>query len=207
MTHRLVILFFLIVIVFSCNEEQKHIEKTLPFIGQKDYDENGEEVPHKVAPFQFINQDSLIITESYLKNKITVVDFFFTTCPTICPVMTKNMKKVQNRWANEPKVQFLSHTVDPKTDTPKKLKRFAKFYNANTTNWNFVTGNKEDLYEAGVNSYLLPSQEDALAPGGFLHSEFFVLVDENLNLRGIYDGTKENYMDSLSLDIQLLLND
>lgn len=195
------------ILVFSCTSDKKSKEETLPFIGEKTVDENGNEISHTLASFQFINQDSILVTEKYLKGKITVVDFFFTTCPTICPTMTKNMKSVQEYWKDESKIQFLSHTVDPKTDTPKKLKRFADFYQADLKNWNFVTGEKNEIYEMGVKSYLLPTQESALEPGGFLHSEFFVLIDENLHLRGLFDGTKEHEMDSLNKDIKKLLHD
>jgi protein SCO1 len=207
MKHKLFIITIVTSLFFSCSNNNKVKEHPLPYFGEKNLDDYGNELPHKVAQFSFINQDSVIVTEEFLRNKITVVNFFFTTCPTICPTMTKNMSKIQSHWNNKNMVQFLSHTVDPKTDTPKKLKRYSKFYKANLTNWNFVTGNKEELYEAGVLSYLLPSQEDALAPGGFLHSEYFVLVDQNLNLRGFYDGTKEIEMEKLNADIKKLLND
>ena len=204
---KLFLISSLFIMLLSCKEETKSTPNELPFIGEKQLNENGDEIFHKVAPFEFVNQDSTLINEEYLKGKITVVDFFFTTCPTICPTMTKNMKKVQEHWKDNPKVQFLSHTVDPKTDTPKKLKRFANYYKADLKNWNFVTGEKIELYKMGVKSYLLPTQESALEPGGFLHSEYFVLVDENLHLRGIFDGTKENELDSLNRDIKILLND
>lgn len=198
---KLTLFLFILLGLFSCKSE------TLPYLGMESIDEEGTKVRHQVQPFQFINQDSVLITETYLKGKITVVDFFFSTCPTICPIMTNNMVVVQQQWQHNEQIQFLSHTVDPETDTPARLKTYAKRKEANTANWQFVTGEKSKLYEAGVHSYLVSTSEDVLAPGGFLHSELFVLVDEDLHLRGVYDGTKDEEIEKLNQDIKILLNE
>ncbi len=197
---------FLNLALFACNSPQKE-DTTLPFLGVAEVSQNGETSHHTIKPFSFISQDSVTITEDYLKNKITVVDFFFTTCPTICPVMSTNMREVQLNWVNESTIQFLSHTVDPETDTPKKLKRYAQRKKADLATWQFVTGSKEEIYTQGLKSYLVSTQEDALAPGGFLHSSLFALVDKNLHLRGVYDGTNKEEIAKLNKDIKILLNE
>ena len=121
--------------------------------------------------------------------------------------MTKNMKEVQQKWLDEQTIQFLSHTVDPETDTPKKLKRYAKFFDIDTKNWNFVTGKKTELYDLGFYSYMVTTDEDDIAPGGFIHSSLFILVDKNLHIRGIYDGLEEEELKKLNTDLKLLINE
>lgn len=194
----------LVALLASCNSPKK---PSLPFLGPKEISETGDTLYHTITPFSFLSQDSAIITEEYLKGKITIVDFFFTTCPTICPIMTTNMAELQKELKEIEGIQFLSHTVDPETDTPNKLKRYAKRRDANLKNWQFVTGPKEDLYTQGLRSYLVSTQEDALAPGGFLHSSFFALVDQNLKLRGVYDGTNDEEIKKLKKDLNTLINE
>tara|TARA_B110000240_G_scaffold110008_2_gene123679 strand:+ start:670 stop:1275 length:606 start_codon:yes stop_codon:yes gene_type:complete len=197
--------YYLLIIVFiiaSCNSE------TLPYLGITEIDmDTNKEIKHTISSFSFVNQDSNTITEDYLKGKITIVDFFFSTCPTICSEMTKNMKEVQQKWLDEQTIQFLSHTVDPETDTPKKLKRYAKFFDIDTKNWNFVTGKKTALYDLGFYSYMVTTDEDDIAPGGFIHSSLFILVDKNLHIRGIYDGLEEEELKKLNTDLKLLINE
>ena len=185
----------------------KNETQSLPFLGPKEINEQGDTIYHTIKPFEFISQDSALITEQYLKDNITIVDFFFTTCPTICPVMSNNMVELQKKWTNIPTIQFLSHTVDPETDTPNKLKRYAKRRGANLSNWQFVTGTKSELYTQGLKSYLVSTQEDVLAPGGFLHSSLFALIDKQLRLRGVYDGTNPSEIDKLNKDLKTLLNE
>ena len=117
------------------------------------------------------------------------------------------MKKVQEKWINNKSIQFLSHTVDPETDTPKKLNRFAKHFDIDTKNWNFVTGEKSELYDLGFHSYMVTTDEDDIAPGGFIHSSLFILVDNNLHIRGIYDGLEEEELKKLNSDLKLLINE
>lgn len=186
----------------SCKGEK------LPYLGVHDIDpETQDTIFHSVQPFSFINQNKEVITENSLIDKITIVDFFFSTCPTICPVMTQNMVKLQETWKTEKSIQFLSHTVDPETDTPEKLKRYAKRQGANTQNWNFVTGDKREIYESGVYNFMVSTQEDALSEHGFLHSSLFILVDKQLRIRGIYDGLEETDLEKLNNDLTILLNE
>lgn len=191
-----------VIILASCNKE------TLPYLGVTEIDpDTNEVIKHKVSSFSFVNQDSVMVTQEYLENKITIVDYFFTTCPTICPEMTQNMREIQKKWEDNTTIQFLSHTVDPKTDSPKKLKRFANFFEADTKNWNFVTGKKSELYDLGFYSYMVTADEDDIAPGGFIHSSLFILVDKELHIRGIYDGLKNEELTKLNKDLKILINE
>ena len=169
----------------------------------------------KVIPnFSFINQNSDTITKKDYEGKIYVANFFFTTCPTICPRMTYNMRIVQQRLSVYPNIMFLSHSIDPINDTPDKLLTYANEMRANLSNWNFVTGDKDEIYKM-AKFYLVNAVEDSLAPGGFFHSEYFVLVDKegkirsgvdnNGNIVGVYDGTNDIEIKDLINDIKVLM--
>lgn len=192
-----------------------HHFATLPFYGEREpiYTVSGEPATdtlyHTVPPFEFTNQDGKPFSSADVDGKIKVVDYFFTTCPTICPVMTKQMERLQ--WLiDDPAyndVVLLSHTVNPEYDTPEVLRAYAEKNNANLEKWVFLTGDRNALYKQGVKGYLIPAQEDALAPGGFLHSEQFVLVDKQNHIRGYYDGTRSEEIDRLLTDIKMLLKE
>lgn len=192
----------------------KHQFITLPIYGEKTpvaKTVGGEEVVdtmyHTIPAWSFTNQDGKTITDQDYKGKFYVTDFFFTSCGTICPKMTRQMVRLQWKLRDEAfkDVLLLSHTVDPETDTPERLKKYAEANQADLNKWNFVTGDKRAIYEMGVNSYLLPTQEDALAPGGFLHSEKFVLIDREGRIRGFYDGTKTDEVNRCADEIKVLL--
>lgn len=174
---------------------------------------------HKISPFSFINQDSNVVTNASLRGNIYIANFFFTTCPTICPIMIKNMAYAQKKLSVYPNIRFLSHTVDPINDTPQRMLDYIKELknknvNVDLSNWDFVTGNKKDIYDI-ANSYFVNVSPDSLAPGGFLHSEYFVIVDKegrvrsgidkNNNVVGVYDGTNDAKMKDLVNDIKVLL--
>ena len=182
-------------------EEQGNSElKELPIYGNKDFDSSIDKdtLYHQIPDWSFENQNSQIISSEQLDNKIKLVDFFFTSCPTICPRMTLNMHKIQSILKKNclTDIEFLSFTVDPKKDTSEKLLEYANSYNVDSTNWNMLTGDQATIYDLGVNGFLVPNQEDALAPGGFLHSEKLILLDQFNRIRGYYDGT-----DSLNIPI------
>lgn len=183
-----------------------HKFQTLPYYGLKDVDSNGDTIYHKVPDFEFINQYGDTVSFANFEDKIIVADFFFTTCPTICPIMTKQMARLQ--WMLEDPafkdVVLLSHTVNPNHDTPEVLLRYAKENNADLTRWTFVTGDQQEIHDQGFNGYLLSTQEDAGAPGGFLHSGSFILLDKEHHIRGIYDGTSSKEVDDLAADIKML---
>jgi protein SCO1/2 len=177
------------------------------------------EVDYSIDDFSFINQDNDTITKDSLAGSIYVANFFFTSCPSICPIMTRNMSYLQDKLSVFPNIRFLSHTVDPVNDTPDKLKSYVnlmqqKNININLSNWDFVTGDKDKLYESAAN-YFVNASVDSLAPGGFLHSEYFILIDKqgrvrsgidkNGNAVGAYDGTNEVQMKDLINDINVLM--
>lgn len=188
--------------IVSCGNSDQ-----LAIYGRKEYDpDTKDSVEHTIGSFYFINQNEDAITQEYLKGNITVAYFFFTTCPSICPIMTDNMKYLQEK-TDKYDIQILAHTVDPETDTTEKLKAYIKRKNIDTKNWDFLTGDQDHLYDVGVNDYMVATQEDVNALGGFLHSENFVLVDKDLRIRGFYDGTNKEEVDQLIKDIPKLINE
>jgi protein SCO1/2 len=184
----------------------------LPFITYTDMD--GEVKNRKAPQFAFTDQDGNIITNEDVKDKIYLVDFFFTSCPSICPIMTANLMKIQDRFAHYDDFMILSHTVDPTRDTPEKLKEYADGRKIDSKNWHFLTGEKDSLYSVAFD-YLSSAMEDSLAAGGFLHTEYFVLVDkegilrsredDDGNIIGVYDGTDGHQMRDLTDDIKVLI--
>ena len=181
-------------------EQENSASKKLPIYGNKDFDSSIDKdtLYHQIPSWSFENQNSQIISSEQLDNKIKLVDFFFTSCPTICPKMTLNMRKIQSTLKKNclTDIELLSFTVDPLKDTSEKLLEYANSYNVDSTNWNMLTGDQSTIYDLGVNGFLVPNQEDALAPGGFLHSEKLILLDQFNRIRGYYDGT-----DSLNIPI------
>jgi len=160
---------------------------------------------HYIADFSLTNQNGKTITQDDYKNKIYVADFFFTTCVTICPAMTSNMKKVQDAILLDDDIKLLSHTVMPEIDTVAQLKRYAVEKGVLSNKWNLVTGSKKELYNLARKSYLVakydPKQEDGY---GFIHTENFVLIDQKKRIRGLYDGTDNEDIDRLLEDIKTL---
>jgi len=175
-------------------------------MGERDF-VNGDSVFHKIPDFSFINQDSLLITNKTYDGKIYLADFFFTTCPTICPVMKKQMLRVYEKYKENPKVGILSHTIDPRHDSVQVLKEYATRLGINSKMWNFVTGDKSKIYEIGKKSYYITAGEDSTAAGGIIHSGAFILVDTKRRVRGVYDGTKETDVTKLIKDMEVLLNE
>ena len=188
----------------------------LDIVGERDLD-TGEY--HTISEFSFINQLGEQVNNDSMKGNIYIADFFFTNCPSICPVMTKNMAYVQNKLKVYPNIKFLSHTVDPANDSPQRFKEYInemrlKNINIDESNWDFVTGKKEEIYDV-AKSYFVNVSADSLAPGGFLHSEYFVLIDKegrirsgidkNGNVVGVYDGTNEAQLRDLINDVKVLM--
>lgn len=179
----------------------------LPILGERYVDENQDTVYHEIADFTFINQLGDTIRNSDVEGKIYVADFFFTSCPTICPIMKKEMLRVFETYKTNPNFKILSHSIDPTFDTPEVLKDYAeKLGVADASTWNFLTGDQEKIFEIGQTSYLTTAMADQLEPGGFLHSGAFLLVDGEGRIRGVYDGTKADQVDRLISDIPKLLN-
>lgn len=166
-------------------------------------------VLNDVRPFSFQRQDGQVISDKDIKNKVYVAEFFFTTCPGICPKMNTNMKTVYEKYRNNNDFLILSHTVDPDNDSVERLKFYADSMHADISHWWFLTGSKENLYKAARESYILddPKNNAASISEQFLHTQFFALVDKNGRVRGIYDGLKKDEIKKLNTDIEDLLRE
>jgi protein SCO1 len=189
--------------IWSCGDSNRK----LPYIGQHDVNAKGDSVYHAIPDFKFVNQDGDTISQADFKNKIYIADFFFTSCPTICPVMKTQMLRIYEKFKDSSELGILSHTIDPRHDSVAVLKAYKEKLGVNTNQWQFVTGEQEKIYEIAQKSYMVSAMEDkeAVDEGGFVHSGAFVLVDKNRNIRGVYDGTKEKEVNRLIKDIELLL--
>ncbi len=161
---------------------------------------------HTIASFEFTNQDGNVVTGSNYKNKIYVADFFFTICPGICPKLTSNLKKVAEAFKENPDVMFLSYSVTPDIDSVAQLKKYAQEHDL-PSSWNLVTGDKEEIYTLARQSYFAEREIGFQnSTQEFLHTEHFILVDQDGHIRGIYNGTLELEAGRLIEDIQLLLH-
>lgn len=163
-----------------------------------------------VKPFSFINQDGRNITEHNLQGKVTVVEYFFTTCKGICPKMHKSMYKIFDEFKNEADFQVFAHTVQPDIDSLPRLRFYADSMKIDTKKWILLTGSKDSLYHAARASYLLDDPKNSVEKieDQFIHTQFFALVDKNSNVRGgVYDALKSDEMEKLSEDIKALLKE
>jgi protein SCO1/2 len=160
---------------------------------------------HTISDFSFMNQDGKIITQNEVKNKVYLVDFFFVSCPTICPKVKKNMLKVHEHFKGNTNLLILSHSIDPRHDTVARLHDYAKRLNADTQQWQFLTGDRDSIFTM-AGRYLVAAQEDSTAAGGFTHSGNVMLIDRHRRIRGYYNGLNEQDMESLIKDTELLLN-
>ena len=158
---------------------------------------------HKISDFELTNQNGQKITQEFYNNKIYVADFFFTTCQDICPIMTKNMFRLQEELKDDNDILFLSHTVIPEVDTVQQLKKYAVENNVDDSKWNLVTGEKKQIYDLARKSYL--AVEDAeYGKFDMIHTENFILIDKQRQIRGFYDGTNDDEIEQLISDIIIL---
>lgn len=202
------LLFGLTMTLLSCGPN----DDKLPILGQReavtkvvDGKTVTDSIYQTVPDFKFVSQYGDTITAKALDNKIYVADFFFTSCPTICPKMKVQLKRVYEKFKGNPDVMLLSHTIDPAHDSVAVLKEFADNLGVTGKQWLFVTGDREKIYDIGQNSYMVTAQADSTAPGGVVHSGAFILVDKAKHIRGIYDGTTEKGVDKLMNDMERLL--
>ncbi len=158
---------------------------------------------HTIADFSLTNQNGKTITQADYKNKIYVADFFFTTCQTICPIMTDHMVKIQEKLKNDDDVLLLSHTVTPEIDSVAQLKKYALEKGVNDAKWNLVTGDKKEIYNLARKSYLA-AKDVPFSENDLVHTENFVLVDKKKRIRGFYDGTDSESIKKLLADIKIL---
>jgi protein SCO1 len=194
------IVFILASLVLSCQFKDRQLPIVKTF-------QNGDSVAVVIPDFSFINQDSKPITQDNFKGKIYVADFFFTTCPTICPVMKKEMLRVHEKFKNNSDVMILSHSIDPRHDSVAVLKEYASRLGVTSDKWHFVTGDRKKIFEIGEKFYNAQPKEDSTAAGGFIHNAAFILIDKKRQIRGRYDGTISEQVDKLLEDIEILLRE
>ena len=166
---------------------------------------------HYIADFDLMNQDGEAFSSKSVSKKIWVVEYFFASCMGICPIMNEQMKRIQSAYYSDTNVVILSFTVDPENDTPKVLKEYANAHESAAGKWFFLTGNKESIYKLARKSFFLLKPAEAKNQGDvgsdFIHTNNFVLIDENKQIRGYYDGTNRNEVDELIEDIAILQNE
>ncbi len=186
----------------------KHNIKKLGYFGPKAVGETeSDTIYHSIPEFEFVDQNGQAFGSINLKDKIYVANFFFTSCPSICPAMQTLMKKVQDtddfKKLND--FKLVSFTVDPDTDTPDKLKEFAQRVGADEGRWYFLTGNRQKIYDLAYEGFMANTMEDENAEGGFLHSDMILLIDRDKHIRGIYEGTSLKDVKRLIDEIKVLV--
>ena len=186
----------------------KHNYRRLPYIGPreavKNTDGTYDTLYHKIPYFEFLNQDGKKVSRDDLLGTIYIADFFFATCPTICPKMATNMGYLQEKFKDRKGLRFISITVNPEHDSVKVLKEYANRVHADTKNWDFLTGDKDKIYDVAFNGFFINAQKDDVAPGGYLHSQYFILIDKEAHVRGVFDWTiykemKEDLTDAVDI--------
>jgi len=188
-------------LVISCEKAQEK----LPILGNPIVKGNETQYP-RIKDFSFTNQDSLKITNNTFDDKIYIADFIFLSCPSICPKMNTQLKKVYDVYKTNNEVLFLSHTIDPDHDTIPRLKAYTVDHDIKK-NWHFVTGNRDSIYKIATESYFATAYPDKNEPGGFVHSGGFLLIDKDRHVRGVYDGTNPKETTRLIADVKTLLEE
>jgi len=223
---KIISLVFILLIAGGCEERTSTVESTenttalaeLPYIGEfdvqittaNDGSKYADTVQYSIPKFSFTNQFGKTVSHRDYEGKIFVAEFFFTTCTSICPIMSANMVRLQALTKKEGlqnDVWFLSHSVKPLEDTPDVLLKYGENIGADFSNWNFVTGNATDIFEQAQEGYLLTAFPSDTAQGGVFHTDKLALIDRAFHIRGIYDGTTSNGIDQLLQDIQTLKNE
>lgn len=175
-----------------------------PFYGHKTLDAKGDTIYHKIPDFEFINHLGEKVSQEDYKGYFYVADFFFVSCPTICPKMTTHMLQLQEHFKDLKDFKLLSHTVNPEHDSVEVLYNYSREVGAIDSMWNFVTGSKEAIYDIAFKGYFANAMEDEFAPGGFLHSSNLFLIDKKGHIRGVFDGTSTSETNTLMDAIEIL---
>lgn len=173
-------------------------------MGERELSPTGDTIYHTVPGFSFVNQDGDSISETVTEGKFIVAEYFFTTCQTICPIMSNHLEKVQDEFKDDPLVVILSHTVDPENDSVPVLKEYATKHHLISGKWHMLTGDKKALYDQARYGYLISALEGDGGPDDFIHSEKLVLVDKDKRIRGFYDGTDTKDVTRLMNEIEVL---
>ena len=205
--------FFIVVLIFFSCKSEENKQRVLPILGNFDLEYklvDGKEVVDTLFPkipfFYFLNEDSLIVKSTDMKCKIWIADFFFTTCPSICPKMTSNMKKLNNSTKDlKDQIQFMSISINPDHDTPSQLKKYKNHHKITAANWQFFTGKEEETHQLGIENFMIFAGRDDEADGGYAHSGAFTLVDKEGYVRGVYLGTDMKQVKQLEIDLRKLL--
>lgn len=195
---------FYLSLVIGLSACQSNSKVILPILGEKTI--AGKDTLYKTIPnFKFLSQDSTWITEETVKNKIYVAEFFFTSCKSICPVMTRNLLTVYQQYKTMPNFVILSHTIDPKTDNVSHLKHYAQKLNVEEhSNWLFLTGSEDEIHTIAEESYMSAIRKPQTKDDELAHSGYFLLIDQQRRIRGAYDGTNEKAVAQLIKDIAIL---
>jgi protein SCO1/2 len=194
------------------------VEKKLPIINPIDVNQEMVDptllqvgIGHRIGSFEFENQDGVLISNKEVQGKVYVAEYFFATCKSICPIMNRQMQRIQSAYEKDNRLKLLSFTVDPDNDTPEQLKKYAINHHYIKGKWHFLTGKKKDLYRLARKSYfvLKPSEAQNLGDAGsdFIHTNNFVLIDQKQRIRGYYDGTNPKEVNQLIHDIGLVLEE
>lgn len=196
--NKLYFLVFSLLLLNACADD-----KPLPVLGEEKTID-GEKVKHFIPDFEFVNQDSMTISNADLEGAY-VADFFFTSCPSICPKVTSEMLRIHDEFLNDP-VQLVSYTMDPVRDTPEKLKDYAGRLEVEAPKWHFLTGDKKKLHDISTDYFNIVIEDDE-APGGFNHTGKIILVDKNRHIRSFCEGTDSEDVTRFMKDIRKLLNE
>lgn len=201
MINKYLVYIFFLIFILSCKVNKKR----LPYFDSYDFSPKWNSVNHKIPKFEFINQNGDTIRNNDYAGKIYVADFFFTTCPGICPKLTKHMKILEDLYSKNDEIKFLSHTVMPWHDSVSVLNEYGKRYDIESKKWNLVTGDKEEIYRVARDGYFADNSfKTQESVNEFIHSENFYLIDKNGKIRGVYNGTLEIEIERLKRHIKTL---
>jgi protein SCO1/2 len=202
----------LLALFFACTSPQKN-KRILPIYGEREinvHTVNGKKqidtLFHAVPPFSYLNQDSVTVTQAKVKNTVYLAYFFFTSCPSICPKMTAQMKRLQQNTKDiRNNYHILSFTINPTIDSPAAFRRYIHHFDLDMGNWDMLTGDEKSINQLGIKGFLVHSGKDDYAEGGYAHSTAFVLVDKAGMIRGLYDGTDAVKVNELEKDLRKLI--
>jgi protein SCO1/2 len=205
---------FLLLLLLPCifigsyfySKKQNKPVRTLPYFEAKSTSKNKSKMHHVVQSFSFTDQYSQVVTEQTVSQKVYVCDFFFTTCQSICPVMSHQLERVYKTFKDRNDFLILSHTVNPETDSVQQLLLYAQQHGVNDKHWLFLTGDKKHLYQLARKGYLLNAEDGNGDADDFIHTQNFTLIDKERHIRGFYDGTDSAEVNRLLGDIQILFD-
>lgn len=203
----LILIPVIFIVWYLFREKQDKPLTYLPYFGPKHALKVNDTTYHFIPDFEFTNQFNEKVTQTTLKNKIYVTEYFFTTCQSICPVMNTNLERVYKEFKDKPEFMIVSHTVDPEMDTVPVLMEYAKKHGVVSKKWLFLTGEKPKLYDIARKGYLLNAEEGTGDADDFIHTQNFALIDKEKHIRGFYDGTDSLEINRLIQDVKLLLKE